>query len=102
MDILNFFKKNRVLALEEAMVKRAVCRVISTRSYYWISGQPELKKLEGELSSFLGGTRILGVSSGTDALIFALKAVGIGVGDEVIVPGLCFIFFPFFFVLVGG
>ena len=102
MDVLNFFKKNQVVALEEARVKRAVCRVISTRSYYWTSGQPELKKLEGELSSFLGSTRILGVSSGTDALIFALKAVGVGVGDEVIVPALGFISTASSIVWVGA
>jgi len=91
MGILNFFKKNRISALEETMVKRAIYRVISNRSYYLLSGQPELKKLEGELSSFLGGARVLGVSSGTDALIFALKVIGIGVDDEVIVPALGFI-----------
>lgn len=91
MEILNFFKKNTISTLEEMMVRRAVCQVISSRSYYWLSGQPELKKLESKLSSFLGGARVLGVSSGTDALIFALKVIGIDVGDEVIVPALGFI-----------
>ena len=47
---------------------------------------PALKDLEAEFAAYVGTKFALGVGSGTDALTFALKAVGIKKGDEVIVP----------------
>lgn len=47
-----------------------------------------VRKFEKQLAEFLRVKFALGVASGTDALILALKACGIGPGDEVIVPAL--------------
>lgn len=49
-----------------------------------------VKSLEENLKKFLGVGDVIGVSSGTDALLLALMALGISSGDEVIVPSFTF------------
>jgi dTDP-4-amino-4,6-dideoxygalactose transaminase len=49
------------------------------------------KLLEGELAKYLNVKYALAVSSGTTALHLALKAIGVGPGDEVIVPAFTFL-----------
>lgn len=63
----------------------AVRRVLESGNY--ILGS-EVKGLESELYDFFGLKTggVLGVNSGTDALILALIAVGVGPGDEVLAP----------------
>jgi len=51
----------------------------------------DVEEFEKNLSSFLGVKYAVGVNSGTDALIFALKAAGIGPGDEVITVSHTFV-----------
>lgn len=52
---------------------------------------PEGRAFESEFGAALGLPRVLGVDSGTSALELALKACGVGPGDEVIVPTFTFI-----------
>jgi dTDP-4-amino-4,6-dideoxygalactose transaminase len=51
---------------------------------------PEVKLLEAKLAEYCNTKYAVGVSSGTDALIIALHALGIKPGDEVIVPTFSF------------
>jgi dTDP-4-amino-4,6-dideoxygalactose transaminase len=44
----------------------------------------ELRDFEHQLGSYLGAPHVRGVNSGTDALVIALRALGIGKGDEVV------------------
>lgn len=52
---------------------------------------PELSEFEQKFANYCGRKYCVGVSSGTDALFFALKALGIGFEDEVITTSLSWI-----------
>jgi dTDP-4-amino-4,6-dideoxygalactose transaminase len=51
---------------------------------------PNVTALEEELAAYCGTRFAIGVASGTDALILTLRAMGIGPGDEVVVPAYTF------------
>jgi dTDP-4-amino-4,6-dideoxygalactose transaminase len=51
---------------------------------------PEVKELEAGFASYLGATGCVGVANGTDALVIALRALGLVPGDEVLVPAYSF------------
>ena len=51
----------------------------------------EVKKFEDTLAKYTQTKYAIGVGSGTDALVLSVKALGIGPGDEVIVPSHTFI-----------
>ena len=59
------------------------------RSGVFILG-PNVKAFEAETAADLGVAHAVGVANGTDALILALRAYGIGAGDEVICPAYTF------------
>lgn len=71
----------------DAELKAAFERVL--RSGYYILG-PEVEELERELAPYTGTRHVIGVSSGTDAILLALMALGLGPGDEVICPSFTF------------
>jgi dTDP-4-amino-4,6-dideoxygalactose transaminase len=51
---------------------------------------PNVEAFEREAAEYLGVPRTVGVANGTDALVLALDALGIGPGDEVICPAFTF------------
>ena len=51
---------------------------------------PEVEAFEEAFSNYLGRRHCIGVANGTDALTIGLRALGIGSGDEVLVPALSF------------
>ncbi|MFI1734608.1 DegT/DnrJ/EryC1/StrS family aminotransferase [Streptomyces acidicola] len=69
-------------------VDAAVLRV--ARSGRYLLG-PELAAFEEEFAGYCGNDHCVGVGSGLDALELTLRALGVGPGDEVIVPGHTYI-----------
>lgn len=51
---------------------------------------PEVAAFEGELAGYTGSAHAIGVANGTDALTIALRAMGVGPGDDVVVPSFTF------------
>ena len=68
-------------------IDRAIRQVLAHGQF--IQG-PEVAQLERELAGFCGARHAIGCSSGTDALVLALRALNIGAGDAVIVPAFTF------------
>ncbi len=67
---------------------RAICRVLDHGQY--IMG-PEVSLLEEKLASYVGVKHAVSCSSGTDALLMALMALGVGPGDAVFTTPFTFI-----------
>ncbi len=63
---------------------------------------PEVAAFEAEFAAFSQVPHCVGVANGTDALELALRALGIGIGDEVVLPANTFIATPLAVVRAGA
>src|ERR1700675_4285816 len=68
-------------------IRRAIDEICDTQAL--ILG-PGVERLEKKLAAYCGTKHAIGVSSGTDALLCSLMALGIKAGDEVICPSFTF------------
>ena len=84
---VGFFSLKAQNAALEPELREAFQRVLQSGQF--ILG-PEVEKFEKALADFTGAKFALAVSSGTDAILLALMALGIGPGDEVICPTFTF------------
>lgn len=73
-------------------IDAAIARVLDSGVFV---GGPEVSGFEAELAAFAGARRAVGTSSGSDALLAILMALGIGPGDEVVTT-------PFTFFATAG
>ena len=73
-------------------VMRAIDRVVSSQKF--ILGE-EVQRVEQQLAAYCGAKFAVGCASGSDALLLALMALGVGPGDEVLTV-------PFTFFATGG
>ncbi len=88
MDFIDLkAQQNKIRATIEANINK----VLDHGQY--IMG-PEVAEFEERLADYVGVKHCIGVSSGTDALLIAMMALGIGQGDEVITT-------PFTFIATG-
>jgi len=84
VPLLDLGPQNRAL---ESQYEKAFKEVLHSNAF--IMG-PRLEAFEKSCAEFLGVKHALGVSSGTDALLLALMALGIKQGDEVLLPAFTF------------
>ncbi|MDX2004665.1 MAG: DegT/DnrJ/EryC1/StrS family aminotransferase [Meiothermus sp.] len=73
--------------VDEAM-REALLGALESRNYYL---GPENEAFEAELANSIGVRHAVAVNSGTSAMMLILRALGIGPGDEVIVPAMGFV-----------
>jgi dTDP-4-amino-4,6-dideoxygalactose transaminase len=85
-----FFGKEEVTKISEVLDSR------------WLGLGATVKEFEDKASTFLNAPRFLAINTGTTALHLALRASGIGNGDEVIVPSLTFVAGPQAIVAAGA
>lgn len=78
---------SRQHATLEAELKEAFARVVASSRF--ILGM-EVERFQEELAEYVGVDHAVGVASGTDALVLALQAAGVGPGDEVITTPFSF------------
>jgi dTDP-4-amino-4,6-dideoxygalactose transaminase len=80
------------LKAQYASIQKEIMVAISAvlESQQFILG-PQVSALESEVAEYCGTRFAVGVASGTDALVLALHAAGVGPGDEVLLPAFSFI-----------
>lgn len=86
MTVPLFDTSTPLLPLREEL-RAAVARVLDSERY--ILG-PEVEAFEREFAAYCGAEHAVGVANGTEAITIALRAMGVGPGDEVVVPSFTF------------
>src|ERR671910_1020781 len=86
MSVPLFDTRTPLAPLREALHAKAA-EVLDAGRY--ILG-PEVTAFEEELAAHLATPHAIGVANGTDALVLALRAMGVGPGDDVVVPSFTF------------
>jgi dTDP-4-amino-4,6-dideoxygalactose transaminase len=81
------FDTKAPLAPLRGEIDAAMTRVIDSGAF--ILG-PEVQAFEDEFAAYCGASHAVGVANGTDALTIALRALGVGPGDDVVVPSFTF------------
>src|SRR3954470_23773929 len=81
------FDTASTLAAVDAEVRAKISAVLDRGVY--VLGE-EVRAFEAELAAYVGARHAIGVANGTDAIVVALRALGIGPGDDVVVPSFTF------------
>jgi dTDP-4-amino-4,6-dideoxygalactose transaminase len=81
----------RVEFFRHSLGDREAAELTAVLGAKFLTYGPQTIAFEDELASFLGVTRVIGLSSCTSALFLTLKALGLGEGDEVITTPLTFV-----------
>jgi dTDP-4-amino-4,6-dideoxygalactose transaminase len=88
MKTIPFFPYADLFKRDEAALTEVMMGVCRRGAYIQ---QQECRDFDANLAKFMGVKHAFGVANGTDAILIGLKAVGIGPGDEVILPSHTYI-----------
>ncbi|WP_329581624.1 DegT/DnrJ/EryC1/StrS family aminotransferase [Kitasatospora sp. NBC_01250] len=94
-----FFTQARSFEQLWPLIERHAVEVLDDGKF---SHGRQVERLEQELARYTGARHVIGVNSGTDALVLLLRAAGLRPGDEVLVPAFSFVASASSVVLAGG
>ncbi|WP_370591199.1 DegT/DnrJ/EryC1/StrS family aminotransferase [Saccharopolyspora montiporae] len=98
-DRVPFFSQARTFERLWPVISAKVGEVFDNGKF---SHGRQVAELEQRLAEYTGARHVIGVNSGTDALVLLLRALGIEPGDEVVVPAYSFVSTATSVVLAGG
>src|SRR5215218_7288390 len=81
------FDTSTPLAPLEAEIRAKIDEIVTSKRFIF---GPEVAAFEQEFAAYVGARHAIGVANGTDALTLALRALGVGPGDDVVVPSFTF------------
>ena len=84
---MDFFDLKKQYHNLKAEIDAAVLKTLDSGVFI---GGSEVENFEKEIAEFCGARHALSLNSGTDALVLSIKALGIGAGDEIIVPAFTY------------
>jgi dTDP-4-amino-4,6-dideoxygalactose transaminase len=84
---VQLFDTSSTLAPLDPEIRAKVAAVLDKGVF--VLGQ-EVRGFEAEFAAYVGVPHAVGVANGTDAIVLALRALGIGPGDDVVVPSFTF------------
>lgn len=85
IPLVDLYRQTKPL---DKKIHRKIEAILKKGDYVLGRGVGEFEK---SFASYIGAEHCIGVASGTDALLLSLQALGVGRGDEVIVPAMTFI-----------
>lgn len=92
----------KIVQIEPSLGKEEKQELLEVMDSGWYTEASKTREFEKKFSNFVGIRYASAVTSGTAALFIGLKALGIGKGDEVIVPDLTFVASPNSIELAGA
>lgn len=96
---VSFFTQSNTFEQVWPVTRRHIVEVIENGKY---SHGRKVAEFEAALAAYTGARFVVGVNSGTDALVLLLRAAGLRPGDEVVVPAFSFGASATSVVLAGG
>ncbi len=96
---MSFYDQSTTFAQLWATTRRHILDVLENGKY---SHGRKVAELEAALTAYTGARFVIGVNSGTDALVLLLRAAGLRPGEEVVVPAFSFGASATSVVLAGG